>query len=501
MMNAALPTSPVQTVPPEKELGCDELNLAEWPIFSFVHRKDDVAPFRFATGPLIYRRADIVGGKTVERVLTVYAPEAIGYPTAFDSDVLLGLVTLSARDKFAARTLSFTRYRLVELMDWDHSAGTYQRITESLRRWKAVTFDLRNAWYEAKTGRWLNRIQNFSVLDNVDVFERRDADGVVAPETETGRLPPAVIHWNESVFQNFKAQWTKSIDLSLYLSLRSPIARRMFRVLDKRFNRGKNPFWAFPLQAFAFEIVGLSRSYGDAGQIKRKLEGPIRELVEKGVLAPMQPKERFVRLRTGEWKIRFNMAGCLPLFPADNVADPTPNPLVTQLVERGVGLKIACELAAAHPAEQIEQAVAVFDWLKEGKDRRIGRNPAGYLRKSIEDGYGVPEGYVSPQERKELEAKRDRQQAAAKAAADADAKARKEKDEHDQRVRTYLHGLSEEARGRLQAEVDRRCAAKHPGLARRGESLAALVRVAEERAYVEELLAAEGDALAGSDTI
>ncbi|MGL5097282.1 MAG: replication initiator protein A, partial [Planctomycetia bacterium] len=404
----------VQTSP--KELGCDELNLAEWPIFSFAHRKDDdKSILQGAGGPLVYRRADLVEGRTIERVLTVYAPEAIGYPTAFDSDVLLGLITLSAREKFAERALSFTRYRLIELMDWDHAAGTYQRITESLRRWKAVTFDLRNAWYEAKSGRWLNRIQNFSVLDNVDVYERRDADGVVAPELEHGRLPPAVIHWNESVFQNFKAQWTKSIDLSLYLSLRSPVAKRIFRFLDKRFNRGKNPYWTFKLHDFAFELIGLSRSYGDAGQIKRKLDGPIKELVAKGFLAPLQPKERFFR-RNGEWLVRLNMAGCLPLFPAAADPEPTPNPLVTQLVERGVGLKIACELAHAQPAERIESAIGVFDWLKERKDRRIGRNPAGYLRKSIEDGYGVPEGYTTPQERREQEERQKKRLAAQQAA-------------------------------------------------------------------------------------
>jgi polynucleotide 5'-kinase involved in rRNA processing len=50
--------------------------------------------------------------------------------------------------------------------------------------------------------------------------------------------------------------------------------------------------------------------------------------------------------------------------------------------------------------------MAVFDWLRESKNPLVGKNPAGFLRKSIEEGYQPPEDYLS---HKETEFQRQRE--------------------------------------------------------------------------------------------
>ena len=66
----------------------------------------------------------------------------------------------------------------------------------------------------------------------------------------------------------------------------------MYRFLDKRFYH--KPDWEFELKDFAFEHVGLSRTYRDAGKIKEKLQRGIEELEQVGFLEPL-PRRAAVR--------------------------------------------------------------------------------------------------------------------------------------------------------------------------------------------------------------
>jgi len=47
--------------------------------------------------------------------------------------------------------------------------------------------------------------------------------------------------------------------MELYRRLESPIAKRLYRLLDKRFYHKTQ--WTFDLRTFCCEHVGLSRSY------------------------------------------------------------------------------------------------------------------------------------------------------------------------------------------------------------------------------------------------
>src|SRR5262249_58846184 len=74
---------------------------------------------------------------------------------------------------------------------------------------------------------------------------------------------------------------------------------------------------------------------------------------------------------------------------------PEPPPqemseLIELLKARGVTAKIAAELVEVHPAGRIQTKVDVFDWLLKNEDKRVGKNPAGYLVASIRADYEAP---------------------------------------------------------------------------------------------------------------
>ena len=88
--------------------------------------------------------------------------------------------------------------------------------------------------------------------------------------------------------------------------------------------------------------------------------------------------------------------------------------MACELVERGVSEKVATQLVQQHPPEQIQQKLDVFTWLIEMQDKRVAKSPAGYLVKSITDGYATPKGFMPKAERERLaETKRQADQKSA----------------------------------------------------------------------------------------
>src|SRR5262249_49179563 len=147
------------------------------------------------------------------------------------------------------------------------------------------------------------------------------------------RLPLSLFVWSKPLFDNFHAGYIKRLDLDFYLGLTYPTAKRIYRFLDKRFHRG--PRWEFDLEEFAFEHVGLSRSYKKAVHVRRKLAPAIEELERKGFLEPLPEEERYVPVRRGQWKVVFikkAQAALESAGPAATAADT----LARQLVDRGV---------------------------------------------------------------------------------------------------------------------------------------------------------------------
>jgi len=406
----------------------DELNLAEFPIAALSDRVPD-GQLTLVFEDKLERR----DSAPIVRRLTIMGTPKHGLPTSMDDEVLVGLIQLTKRrSNFTDPRVTFSRYELIELLGWPQSGHSYRRIEEALHRWVGVVLMYENAWWDNNAKSWVD--ENFHVLDNVTLYDRerrkpsraaKSATKAAAPKrsrkvgSEGDPLPLSSFKWNEVIFQSFQSGNLKQLDLEFYLRLRLPTTKRMFRFLDKRFYRRSQ--LDFDLRTLACEHIGLSRSYAPT-ELKRRLRPALEELEGLGFLEPLDADERYSWVARGSWRI-------ILIRGEAAQGEPTPQSGAGDLVEalrgRGVTHKTAAELVASHPHGRVRTKLEVFDWLVKNRDKRVGKNPAGYLVASIRSDYRAPTDFTA------AEAKGKEAKGASESADEDRRRRRRAKDETD----------------------------------------------------------------------
>lgn len=447
----------------------DELNLAEFPIAALTDRVPD------GQTTLVFEdKLERRDSPPIVRRLTIMGTPKYGLPTSLDDEVLVGLIQMTKRrSNFTDQKVAFSRYELIELLGWPQSGQSYRRIEEALHRWVGVVLMYENAWWDNTAKSWVD--ENFHVLDNVTLYDRerrkpsRGKGGKVAGHGKKGagkaegdsKAPPPLssFRWNEVIFQSFQSGNLKQLDLEFYLQLRLPTTKRMFRFLDKRFYR-RNRI-DFDLRTFACEHIGMSRSYAPT-ELKRRLKPALEELEQLGFLETLSPEERYSWVARGCWRIIFIRGRNAQAEPTEPTS---PNELIDSLVARGITAKTAAELVEAHPKTRIETKLEVFDWLVKNEDKRVGKNPAGYLVASIRSDYQAPEDFedATKKAKKTKAAKKAESEKAVEV--NAKQQAKQDADEAKAReadLRERWQKLPDEEKEAIRARVK----AENPGLGR-----------------------------------
>ena len=357
--------------------GRDELNLAEFPIAALSSRPNK----NRKTLHFEDRVWDKGAGRHVSRKLTITASDHYGLPTALDDEVILGLIQLTRQNDSQNKRIFFSRYALVKPLGWRNEGKSYTRLETSLKRWLGVTFYYENAWWDKQSNSWAN--ESFQLLERVSILASGQRSARSCPEPALSSFV-----WNDVVLRSFQAGYLKRIDMALFQRLKSPIAKRLYRFLDKRFHHKRT--WEFQLRDLAHEHIGLSRSY-DTAQLKRKLCPAIAELEENGFVRSMDSADRFTRIKQGVWQVAFTRGKVTTGSPG------TPkNPALESLLRHGVNRKTADGLVTEYPAETIDHHVRVLDWLLKQTRMERPRSVAGYLVQSIRHAYDPPAGFHEP---------------------------------------------------------------------------------------------------------
>ena len=358
-----------------KPAGCyDELNLAEFGLASAGERHLD------GTKTVIFEDTvwDKELRKRLPRKLAISGSDLYGLPTAKDDDVLLACVQLSAAGGFADREVQFSRYELLKLLRWEDSTRNYRRLSKSLRRWAGLTVYSNRAFYDHRRKSWVNR--DFGVIDNLLVYEREASEGAAAPQSSR-------FAWNQVFFDSFQAGYLKRLDWDLYCRLNSPVAKRLYRFLDKRFYRGGSV--EADLRTLAERTVRLSAS-NHTGQHKRQLLVGIDELEREWELKPAEPAERFRRETRGKWTVVFERKRRSAGVACGN----TLTGVAADLAAAGVSATMAGRLAADADERTVRTMLALFEHY-----RRTGkRRDAGFLVNCVRDPGSVrfPPNFAEP---------------------------------------------------------------------------------------------------------
>jgi plasmid replication initiation protein len=421
-------------------IGRDEMNLAEFP-FSVLSK---LAPPGLQTLQF-YDVITTQEGVSIERRWTVTGSEHFGLPTATDEEVYIALMEVTKEHGFESRTVPITRYDLIRRMGWRPDGRSYDRLELSLDRLKAVTIKAENAFWDNAARRYVTVA--FGIIDNYVLIDGRQGRAARA-----AGFRHSFITWNEVIFNSFRAGNLKMLDTDLYFSLRSPIARRLYRYLDKK-RYGDRPVFQIGVAKLAFEHLGMSRSYYPS-QLRRKLDPAHRELIARGYLA----KVEYGVTQSGAEKVIYYFAprreGVRRVLPPESAA------LLRALVDHGVTLKTALDLIQVYPADEIAAQLAYLPY-------RAAREPAAVLVQSIREDWAPPAAYLRAQREQQAaqEALAGQQLHAPSAAASREAVQRSRREAYRKAAQTVLSTLGEEEQGEIRAEVEQTMAENYRYLA------------------------------------
>ena len=376
---AATPTSNLT----DFETGVDELNLAEFPLASISDRSLDGKKTVVFEDTVFDRRE----GKDLKRKLTISGSDRYGLPTALDDDVLLACIQITKLQEFLTPDVTFSRYEILKLLRWTDDAKNYHRVAKSLRRWKGLSIYSDRAFYDQEEKSWVNR--DFGIFDNLYIYRREVQQGSNAPGASR-------LIWNDVIFKSFQAGYLKRLDWGLYTRLKSPVAKRLYRFLDKRFYHGNHV--EIDLHELAQFKVRLSDGYNSA-QMKRALQKGISELEVEWDLKPMPISERFEKQGKGSYVVRFDRKpkrrfADLPAMTQNLVQSPIDSgSLETTLTKRGIGPATAAELVETVATDTVKSMIELYDWYNLNGQTR----GAGFLVQAIKrpEQIKFPKGFQS----------------------------------------------------------------------------------------------------------
>lgn len=410
------------------QLTKDELNLAELPVSLSCHRAPKGRDSIHLTEEMLDK-----GGRLVRREWTVSGSSRYGLPLATDDEVLLGLAYFLRQSDFEHRQVYFTQYSLFRLLGWGDSQRSYERLEASLRRLAGVRLESKESFWDHKDRNFLTR--GFGIIDNYVLYRKGSKQPSEQPFISS-------VTFNETIFESFQSGFVKTLDLDLFLSLRFPIARKLFRLLDKKLH--KSPLYEIELMRLANRIALTDNKYPSV--VKKHLTEPHEELIRIGFLKQatyirkgQSDTVRYVMNPRSEWK-----------RPAARIAPAsTEHPLVRELTTRGITRDVATGLLA-RGEKLIADKLEVFDFLLSSSSPLLSKNPAGFLRTSIEKDFAPPPGYVSRaerQRRKQEEAEAQRQKQSLEEAM------KKSEEERLESFNAIWSALPEAERAQLEDEV------------------------------------------------
>lgn len=368
------------------ETGVDEMNLAEFPLAAISER--------FLDGKKTVVFEDTVfcweQRRHVPRRLTISGSDRYGLPTAKDDDVLLACIQISRLGDFTSPEVHFSRYEILKLLKWPDTSWQYERVANSLRRWKGLTVFSDRAFYDHEQKSWVNR--DFGIFDSLSIYRKEVQQGKHAPGSSR-------FVWNEVMFRSFQAGYLKTLDWGLYTRLESPVAKRLYRFLDKRFYYGKPV--EIDLRELAVQKVRLSEGHTIA-QMKRELLKGISELEECWDLKRADDDKRFVKEGKGRWNVIFERKNrkqkavpdsAIPATTSVPLPTSDPDSLVAALIKREIGPGAADDLVSNSPETSIRTMMELFDWYNSHGQPR----GPGFLVNAIRDPGKItfPKGFES----------------------------------------------------------------------------------------------------------
>ncbi len=241
-------------------------SLEELPLFRLSDSADD-APVSFLTDN---------GGRW--RVIPMAGDRL---PGTFDQDVYVELLhRYNEMGAPADGAVTFTLHAFLRSMGRRADGRTYEQLRAALTRLERTTLESVGAYWSATSG---HGDISFTILTSVAVQRRRVADREqlhLFGNLATGEPGDARVIISPTVRANLAARHTITLSSTRYHALSSPVARRLYRMLEVARADGRLS-WRIPLERLA-EQLPLTQRY--PSHLQRVLQPAHEMLLSAGLV-------------------------------------------------------------------------------------------------------------------------------------------------------------------------------------------------------------------------
>jgi hypothetical protein len=196
-----------------------------------------------------------------------------GLPAHPAEDIYIGLLYYTAAGTDAKQELRIPTRELLELMQWGTGGRAYRRLKRSLEELLGLTIRT-NALWDAETESYVEA--GFHIIERYRLKKVHDAP--LFGEQEQQVLE---VKWSDELHDYFKHARFKFLEVDVYYSLTSPLAKRLYRWLDDRLYQTGNV--AIDIRHLAHNRLEISESTRYPSQIIQKLEPAMEELRKRGI--------------------------------------------------------------------------------------------------------------------------------------------------------------------------------------------------------------------------
>ena len=197
-------------------------------------------------------------------------------PKAFDKKVLYVFFRLYEEQGFPSDgRVRFTFFEVAKHLDRSYNGETLKRIEEAIHSLRAMTIEAANSWFDGELKAFQqDKVQFIQMI--ADAYFSRSVDGQL-------ELEKSWVQLGAHVQSNIRAGAVKMLNLEVAMSIRSPLALRLFEILSKR--RNKAATHNTQLSKLAESIPMKSAAVSRQLQL---LKGPHEELIEKGIISAVK---------------------------------------------------------------------------------------------------------------------------------------------------------------------------------------------------------------------
>ncbi|MFL5580238.1 MAG: replication initiator protein A [Gemmatimonadaceae bacterium] len=222
-------------------------------------------------------------------------------PGTFDQDVYVELLhRFNEAGAPADGLVTFTLHAFLRSMGRRVDGRTYEQLRSALARLERTTLESTGVYFDASTDTRLTGA--FTILSSVAIDRRRLTDReqlALFPALTASEPGVARVTISPTVRGNIAARHTVTLSAAHYFALSSPVARRLYRLLEVAREEGKVT-WRVPLETLA-EQLPLTQRY--PSHLQRVLQPAHEMLLAAGLV-----RDAAVRQQQRQWFVDYVLA-------------------------------------------------------------------------------------------------------------------------------------------------------------------------------------------------